>query len=53
MSQEFVKVLRAYHAPEPLTKESYLLTAWAGLPPEETIELDDDFTPDDASDNEG
>ncbi len=35
MSQEFIDVMRAYHAPEPVTRERYLNTAWAGRPPKD------------------
>jgi len=39
MSEAFLSVLKAYHAP--MTRESYLMTAWAGKPPvDENGDLD-------------
>ena len=39
MSEAFLSVLKAYHAP--MTRESYLMTAWADKPPvDENGDLD-------------
>jgi hypothetical protein len=52
MSKAFINVLKAYHAP--MTRESYLNTAWAGRPPVELdpelkAELEEEFPEDDAA----
>lgn len=45
MSKAFINVLKAYGAP--LTREEYLNTAYAGKPPSDTSEIEDEFPEDD------